>query len=252
MNAIEESFRDYTDFISAIPFVEAKLDYAVLDKHLPVLKAMDTIETGAISVFDLFLRKHLYMSGKYKEIYNIDQQEHLEGDIAASMANFHPEDLVHQNRAGLYFLKFLYTIPVEKRKDYKFISEYRLKINGYFTRVIEQFIGLELDTFGNPWLGLSILDRSPDNDLEAPCRTRLLNFKTGDLYHFPPKPEVNLSNREREVLRLVANGLISKQIADKLFLSVNTVNTHRQRIIEKLNVANSAEAIKYVREHGLI
>jgi DNA-binding CsgD family transcriptional regulator len=45
---------------------------------------------------------------------------------------------------------------------------------------------------------------------------------------------------------------ISKQIADKLFLSVNTVNTHRQRIIEKLNVSNTAEAVQYAGRLGLI
>jgi len=46
--------------------------------------------------------------------------------------------------------------------------------------------------------------------------------------------------------------LISKQIADKLFISVNTVNTHRQRIIEKLNVSNTAEAVQHAGRLGLI
>jgi DNA-binding CsgD family transcriptional regulator len=51
---------------------------------------------------------------------------------------------------------------------------------------------------------------------------------------------------------LLASGLISKQIADKLFISVNTVNTHRQRIIEKLDVTNTAEAVKYGVSVGLL
>jgi len=53
-------------------------------------------------------------------------------------------------------------------------------------------------------------------------------------------------------LQLIAKGLISKQIADKLFISVNTVNTHRQRILEKLNADNSFKAIKYASKLGII
>ncbi|MDO9040407.1 MAG: LuxR C-terminal-related transcriptional regulator, partial [Bacteroidota bacterium] len=64
--------------------------------------------------------------------------------------------------------------------------------------------------------------------------------------------EHKLSFREQEILQSLAKGLISKQIADKLFISVNTVNTHRQRIIEKLNVSNTAEAVQYAGRLGLI
>jgi DNA-binding CsgD family transcriptional regulator len=80
-----------------------------------------------------------------------------------------------------------------------------------------------------------------------------MNFKTGEIYEFKkeePSSMPHLSDREKEVLKLIAGGMISKQIADKLFISVNTVNTHRQRIIEKLNVSNTAEAIRYASEVG--
>lgn len=99
---------------------------------------------------------------------------------------------------------------------------------------------------------MSILDISPEKDISIPFRCRLVNSKTGELFHFPPEEALpKLSSREIEILSLVSKGLISKQIADKLFISVNTVNTHRQRIIEKLNVSNTAEAIQYASKLGL-
>jgi DNA-binding CsgD family transcriptional regulator len=121
--------------------------------------------------------------------------------------------------------------------------------------VIEQHKLLEVDKHGNAWLAMSILDISPDQDLNSLCRYRLVNTLTGELYHFPSQESIGdnrLSFREKEILHLLSNGLISKQIADKLFISVNTVNTHRQRIIEKLEVSNTAEAIKYAGSIGLI
>ncbi len=61
-----------------------------------------------------------------------------------------------------------------------------------------------------------------------------------------------LSERERQVLTLVAEGKTSQQIAGELFLSVNTVQTHRSHIMEKLGLQNRAELIRYAIRRGLI
>jgi len=53
-------------------------------------------------------------------------------------------------------------------------------------------------------------------------------------------------------LGLVASGLASKEIADSLFISVATVNNHRQRILEKLGTRSSAEAVRYAAALGLV
>jgi DNA-binding NarL/FixJ family response regulator len=62
----------------------------------------------------------------------------------------------------------------------------------------------------------------------------------------------NLSEREREVLRLIAQGKTSPEIARILFLSPHTVQTHRDHIMEKLNLHRKAELIKYAIQKGLI
>ena len=61
-----------------------------------------------------------------------------------------------------------------------------------------------------------------------------------------------LSEREREVLRLIAQGKTSPEIARLLVLSPHTVQTHRDHIMEKLNLHRKAELIKYAIEKGLI
>jgi DNA-binding NarL/FixJ family response regulator len=61
----------------------------------------------------------------------------------------------------------------------------------------------------------------------------------------------SLSERETEILRYVAKGLTSKQIAEKLTLSHRTVENHVQATFRKLQVANRVELARYAIEHGL-
>lgn len=61
-----------------------------------------------------------------------------------------------------------------------------------------------------------------------------------------------LSKREREVLRLIAEGLANKEIADRLYVSANTVQTHRLHIMRKLDLHSKAELMKYAMRKGII
>lgn len=62
----------------------------------------------------------------------------------------------------------------------------------------------------------------------------------------------SLTNREIEVTRLICEGLSSKMISEKLFISVNTVETHRKNILLKLNVKNSLGIMKYAMKNNLL
>lgn len=62
----------------------------------------------------------------------------------------------------------------------------------------------------------------------------------------------NLSTREMEVLRLIADGLVNKEIASRLDISVSTAQTYRTRIMEKLELHTVAELIRYAVRKGII
>ena len=61
-----------------------------------------------------------------------------------------------------------------------------------------------------------------------------------------------ISEREMEVLHLIAAGLSNREIADKLFISLNTVKTHTKNINSKLDVNNRTKAIFRAKELGLL
>jgi DNA-binding NarL/FixJ family response regulator len=61
-----------------------------------------------------------------------------------------------------------------------------------------------------------------------------------------------LTRRENEILRLIADGFTNPEIAQKLFLSLSTVDTHRKSLMRKLDIKNTALLIRYAIEHKLI
>lgn len=84
------------------------------------------------------------------------------------------------------------------------------------------------------------------------CETVVTSFLNPiDKSHLQPRWK-SLSAREREVLKLIAEGLRNKQIADYLSLSHKTVEKHRSNIMRKLNLHSTAELTGYAIENGLI
>lgn len=66
-----------------------------------------------------------------------------------------------------------------------------------------------------------------------------------------PSPASQLSSREREVLQLIAEGLSTRDISERIHVSVKTVETHRQQIMRKLNAKSVAELTKIALREGL-
>jgi DNA-binding NarL/FixJ family response regulator len=87
-------------------------------------------------------------------------------------------------------------------------------------------------------IGLSLLEKfTALPEVEAGASTRL---------------PAGLSHREREILQLVAEGLTNQQIADKLFTSRRTVESHRQSLLEKTGAKNTPALVRYAMEQGLL
>jgi len=62
----------------------------------------------------------------------------------------------------------------------------------------------------------------------------------------------SLSQREREILKLVAEGKTSREIAERLSISPKTVDTYRSRLMSKIGVKNLVGLVKFAIRHGLI
>ena len=102
----------------------------------------------------------------------------------------------------------------------------------YIALIAAAFLGLGI------WVGRRLFRSEP----------RASDFTPNDR----AQASLGITEREREVLQLLADGRSNKEIAARLELSPNTVKTHVARLFEKLQVARRTEAIQLARELGLV
>lgn len=244
---MEDLQKEHTRLLSLQSFDEADLDYSLLEYHKQMLSHLAKVSNSGITVFDMSKRKHVYTSFNFGGIFG-DCKEGIDERV-------HPDDLCPLVKNGIAALKFLHANK-ENLQDYKMISEFRIRnAIGQYVRVVEQYTLLEKDKSGNAWLSLSVLDLSPDQSSFKTVRGHILNVKENKFFsieNLSSRKTSDLTTREIAVLQLIKEGLLSKEISEQLFISVHTVNTHRQRILEKLDVNNSMEAVKYASTLGLI
>lgn len=252
-----ETFENKYNILSKLSaFNESELDYTILDYHIPFLTQLAKTSNSGISVYDSYQEKHVFTSYNFTDMfgYDLDAIEIIGNDYFNE--RIHPDDFDILCYNANEFVRTLYP-DKEMLASCKLINEYRIRNSrGEYIRIIEQHQVLEFDKSGNVWLSLSVLDISPDQGLFPGVKSKLLNYKTGEHFSLqdliPTLSTVNLTRRELEVLQMVKNGMLSKEISEQLFISVHTVNTHRQKILEKLQVDNSMEAVKYASELGLL
>jgi LuxR family maltose regulon positive regulatory protein len=99
---------------------------------------------------------------------------------------------------------------------------------------------------------VSLLENAAASGLESRLVRRILaaaGDSTSDTDAAPPALAEPISERELDVLRLILSGLSNQEIADKLFVSQNTIKTHIRHLYRKLNASNRAQAI--ARAHQL-
>ena len=81
-------------------------------------------------------------------------------------------------------------------------------------------------------------------------KTIMKSYQKNKIFDSPQ--EIEISEREKDIIRLIADGLSTSEIGDKLFLSPHTINTHRKNILSKLNVKNSAGVIRFGIQTGIV
>ena len=253
LNWLEE----YKRLLSRVVIREADCQEDFLAYHLPFLQRLDAVDGSSVALFDMRTRSYRFLTSSFK---------FLGGYPAADALAIGPDyffGLMHEGDSSFVLetvvrtFRFLFAIPVAERKDYRLSFEFRIRAaTGKLVRILQQVVVLELDKRGNIWLVLIANDLAPKSVREDELERRLVNIKTGQWRLFQPEDQGadkgSLSRRELEVLGLVAEGMASREIADRLFISVATVNNHRQRILEKLGTRSSAEAVHYAAGLGLV
>lgn len=204
----------------------------IAQQYLPYIKILEQAGSFAVFLSDRF--GHYYYVTEYIEA---SQEIDIEKLV-------HPDDWEVVRRIDKKVWEFLNTLPEEEKLAYKYIYELRVLERGKYVRMIYQ---MRILTFKEDnFLAMGMIDLAPEQSANTSVRFQIKNCLTDEIVPFAIESAADtlLTPREREVLALAKEGMFSKEISEKLNISIHTVNRHRQNILEKLQVDNMIEAMK--------
>ena len=204
----------------------------IVQEYLPYIKILE--EAGSFAVF---------LSDRFGYYYYVT--EYIEASQEIDIEKLvHPDDWEVVRRIDKKVWELLDTLPEEEKLPYKYIYEMRVLDKGKYVRMIYQMriLAFKDDNF----LGMGIIDIAPEQSANTSVRFQIKNCLTDEIVPFAIESATDtlLTPREREILALAKEGMFSKEISEKLNISIHTVNRHRQNILEKLQVDNMIEAIR--------
>jgi len=242
-------------FLMKYQYNQEDLDYSVLPKHIATLQTLSDIGNSGVNIFDVNKKEIAFFSPNFNKLLGYSAADYADTGHHFFDQKIHPDDKPKMALNSISIFKIFDQLSRDEKLNHKSIYEYRmLNTMGKYIRLIDQYQILELDQKGQIWLMFGIVDISPNQAENEQVKCQLLNFRTGNFIPLetPLKPELELTKREIEILKLVKSGFLSKEISDKLSISVHTVNTHRQRFLEKLGANNSFEAVMFASKFGLL
>jgi DNA-binding CsgD family transcriptional regulator len=132
-------------------------------------------------------------------------------------------------------------IAVLKWSEYRFlVIEHSIEIYGGLVAAVFAALGI--------WLGLKLTGRQQKvivKEVPVPAGVPFLADEK-------KREDLGITRRELEILELIAQGMSNREIAEKLFVSENTVKTHSSRIFDKLGAKRRTQAVQMGKEFGLL
>lgn len=162
----------------------------------------------------------------------------------------HPEDLSKKYLQELRFYHYIKQLPKSEWNNLFLMSKIRMRdSSGNYLTIFHRMFYITSPSNKFVWLTLCLYNLSIDSNLNCIA----INSLTGECIELEKQDYSHvLSEREKKILRLIGAGKPSKEIAELLFISKNTVSRHRQNILSKLQVKNSIEAFRIAKELGLV
>lgn len=199
---------------------------------------------------------YIYYGGFAKTlgIKDLEQDQQLHSIWEENILKLiHPDDLHNKYLQELQFFHFIKRQAQEKRRNYYLANKIRMRntSSGHYLPVLHRLFYIPISSLAanSMWLALCLY-----NPLLADIPNgTIINSVTGQTMSIQSNDKTKiLTEREKQVLILIAQGMLSKNIAETLSISKNTVNRHRQDILKKLQVGNSIEACRIAKDLRII
>ncbi|MGC6429493.1 MAG: LuxR C-terminal-related transcriptional regulator [Jejuia sp.] len=215
-----------------------------LDAYLPFTSTFFCITNTQDLSFD-------YVSKSMPACLGLDETAFKTGGMRYFWGRMHPDDIDCWLKALNGLMEFtLGEIDITDRPKMTYTWNYRLKKgDDTFVNIIQNTTPLEFDAEDKPIIGLAHYTvLHPDIEMPICASAKILNknneYETVYFNNYSQKLlSAEISNRERDIIRLLVLNYTSKAIGEKLNISPNTVDTHRRNILKKLNISSTGELI---------
>ncbi|WP_303310023.1 LuxR C-terminal-related transcriptional regulator [Hymenobacter sp. BT730] len=235
-------------------------DKELLLQHNPLLEKIFVMVDCGVAIFDASQASYVYISDMVERALGYKAERFLTGGLDFTFSIVHPDDLPGLVRFLELEMDYLDAIPEgQHRLNYRSSYDYRLRcLNGNYMRVLQRNAVLDLNQEGHVLRTLLIISNISHLKKDHSLMTNIISDqKTDLLYTYDTESHTLstdnvLSKRELEILRLLGRDFTSKDIADKLFISVHTVETHRRNMLEKTNIKDTSKLVSFAEAAGLI
>lgn len=229
----------------------------IISRYKRVAEIYSIIENSIVVLSDLKASRSYIYNSPLSEILAIDNAEHIEIDSIFEYDIYnkiHADDSNARHLLEIQFFNLIKRTPIVERSKYHTRSIIRmLDLHGAYIPILHRTFYLHSQSNGSLWLAMCLYNHAVKDEATQSFQGCIVDTLSGESILFNNHDNQNiLSEREKQILLLIEQGLLSKEIARKLNISKNTVDRHRQNIMEKLNVSNSFEALKIARSLNLI
>jgi DNA-binding CsgD family transcriptional regulator len=220
-----------------------------------ILKLEEQMEENDqfFSLADLGKMQFVYNSKRSVQMMGVKPEEFHPGHFQDVI---HPDDFERFGLARSLVYRIEHDIFITKKGSKVLSANFMVNnpTGGYTNLLFQCYI------FYSPIPYKAVFDLQLYTNIDSfNMKKRHFHHYLGDnlsLFRFPDENLLKIgpdfSSREFEILKLIESGLSSKEIADKLFLSVNTVNTHRRNILDRCGKDNISNLIYELQEQGLL
>lgn len=207
-------------------------------------------------LFDFVQMRYLYCSEGIRDIMGgYTARDWIERGPEWVLTRVYQEDVRRLKELHKALFDFYYTLPVAEREEYKYVWDFRLvRKDGKVVWLMQQGTFIEIDPEGRPLLTFDTISDTTHHKKDNSMTLTMFRHDenpTLKLY-FPITGSGPFTKREIELINLLSHGYSSKEIAEKLFISPHTVDTHRRNMLKKSGTKDSSRLVAYARENGLI
>jgi DNA-binding CsgD family transcriptional regulator len=231
-------------------------EYQKTEILISAFEAISRTTSQSIYIIDYFRQNFLYVSGNPLFLCGYTAAEVREMGYMFYLKNVPEEEqkmLTEINSAGFDFFN---KIPVDERINYTISYNFHLLNGKKKTLVNHKLTPIILTEAGRIWLAACVVSLSSHNthghiEMRKSTQTAFWEYST-ESHRWKENPGVTLKEREKDILLLSAQGYTMDEIAERLFLAIDTVKFQKKRIFEKLDVKNIVEALSFATNHKLL